>query len=335
MHEIKQNDGLVLAVEKAWHGLGVVVESAPNPFAALRLAGLEWTVEESVGVNGVFNAGTPDEYRVSTDDAKILVRSDDRTVLGVVGPDYRPVQNAHLAEMAFNLRNNSDGTALVESAGSIRGGKRVWMLLKGESVDMTGFGDEARPYLFIATSHDGTLPLTLMPNSIRVVCANTFNAALGCSEKRLTFRHTKGITARVEEMKEILARWRANIDAGREVATTLANRPMTREEIQSLWTEVFVALDGPIPSNPANGHEQNRRDRAVEAFAHMTRVFDTEAPSHGGANLWVAANAATNWVQHLKAQRSVRSSEDRPFAAWAGRTAAETAEVFDLALATV
>lgn len=335
MHEIESNDGLVLAGQSAWHGLGKVVESAPNPFAALRLAGLEWTVEESVSTVGVFNPGTPEEYRISTDAAKILVRSDDRTVLGVVGPDYRPVQNAQIAEMAFNLRNNSDGTALVESAGSIRGGKRVWMLLKGESMDMTGFGDESIPYLFIATSHDGTMPLSILPTSIRVVCSNTFHAALGCADRKFSFRHTKGITQRVEEIKELLARWRVNTEKGREVATTLANRSMSREEIQSLWTEVFVALDGPIPANPSNGHEQNRRDRAVEAFAHMTRVFDTEAPSHGGANLWVAANAATNWVQHLKAQRSVRDGDSRPYAAWAGRTAEETAEVFDLALAAV
>ena len=43
-HELHSNDGLVLANEGAWHGLGTVVKGAPNPFAALRLANLEWTV---------------------------------------------------------------------------------------------------------------------------------------------------------------------------------------------------------------------------------------------------------------------------------------------------
>jgi hypothetical protein len=103
-HEIESNDGLVLADCGAWHGLGLTVKGAPNPFAALRLANLDWTVEESATLIGVNNPGEPNEFRVSTDTHKLLTRSDDHTVLGVVGKDYTPVQNQALAELAWALR---------------------------------------------------------------------------------------------------------------------------------------------------------------------------------------------------------------------------------------
>jgi hypothetical protein len=38
-------------------------------------------------------------------DSKMLVRSDDHTVLGVVGKDYSPVQNSALADLAYAMRN--------------------------------------------------------------------------------------------------------------------------------------------------------------------------------------------------------------------------------------
>ena len=36
--------------EKPWHGLGTRVEEAPTSADALRLAGLDWTVEASAGL---------------------------------------------------------------------------------------------------------------------------------------------------------------------------------------------------------------------------------------------------------------------------------------------
>lgn len=333
-HEIQSNDGLVLAGKSAWHGLGTVVQSAPTPHDALRLAGLEWTVEQSDTLVGIVNPGSTNEFRISTDAGKILFRSDDRTVLGIVGPDFTPIQNAALADLAYALRSHADGTAEVESAGSIRGGRKVWMLLRGASVDMSGLGDESVPYLFIANGHDGTQSFCMMPTGVRVVCSNTFHLALGSGAKSFAFRHTSGITARVEDLQNTIAKWRHTIDKGSEVARALAARPMTREDIQSLWVEVIQELDNAtIPVNPTNKWEQNRKDRAVAALAHMTRVFDTEAGQFG-ANAWIAANAATNYIQHERS-KSLRDSEGRVYSAWAGRTAEQSNSVFDKALALV
>jgi phage/plasmid-like protein (TIGR03299 family) len=333
-HEIETNDGLVLAGKGAWHGLGTVVQGAPNPYAALRIAGMEWEVLESDALTGTFNAGGTDERRVVTGDSKMLVRSDDHTVLGVVGKDYSPVQNSTLADLAYAMRNaDSDSGVEVESAGSIRGGKRVFMLLRGPTVDMTGRGDDANPYLLLANGHDGTLALRVQPTSVRVVCSNTFHAALGTKQKKWSHRHTLNVGARVETLAAEIKMWFKMVEDGQDTARAMAARQMNREAVRSLWADVLLRLDGPTPSNPKNGWEERRKDHATAFLAHAAQVFDTEAQQFG-ANLWVAANAATNAIQHLRAEWNVRTkdAQARAYAAWDGSTANATQQAFDTAL---
>lgn len=334
-HEIETNDGLVMANKGAWHGLGTVVQGAPNPYAALRMAGMEWEVLESDALTGTFHAGSTDERRVVTGDTKMLVRSDDYTVLGVVGKDYSPVQNSALADLAYAMRNaDADSGVEVESAGSIRGGKRVFMLLRAPSVDMTGTGDEAHPYLLIANGHDGTLALRVQPTSVRVVCSNTFHAAIGVKQKAWSHRHTLNIGARVESLAAEIKLWFKMVEDGKDTARALAARQVNREAIRNLWADVLLRLDGPTPTNPKNGWEERRKEHATAFLAHAAQVFDTEARQYG-ANLWVAANAATNAIQHLRAGWSVRTkdAQARAYAAWDGTTANATQEAFDAALA--
>jgi phage/plasmid-like protein (TIGR03299 family) len=43
-HEITATDSVLLTGQPAWHGLGILTEDAPNPHAALQMAGLDWNV---------------------------------------------------------------------------------------------------------------------------------------------------------------------------------------------------------------------------------------------------------------------------------------------------
>ena len=45
-HEITEHDNVVLHQKRAWHGLGIVVEDAPTPREALKIAGLDWKVKQ-------------------------------------------------------------------------------------------------------------------------------------------------------------------------------------------------------------------------------------------------------------------------------------------------
>lgn len=329
-HEMQSNDGLALANTGAWHGLGTVVKGVMNPFAALKVAGLEWDVVESNRLVGVF--GTESTEEITTEASKLLIRSDDRTVLGVVGKDYSPFQNSQLAELAYELRASTDGNAEVETAGSIRGGKRVYMCLRGASVEFGGRGDETVPYLLLANGHDGTLSLKVIPTGVRVVCSNTFHMALGERRNAMSFRHTANLSTRVDEIARCVRLWQNSIDTGVKVSRDMFFTPMNRTQVQNLWVEVITKLDGEIPTEIKSKWDERRRERAVAGLSYASMVFDTEAQRFG-STLWTAANAITNWIEHGRSEDSVRTKDSavRKYAAWDGTVSDDTSLALDIA----
>lgn len=293
-HQITRTDHLVLAGERAWHGLGTVVADAPTPLDALRLARLDWTVSKSGPIVGAWDDGHTTDW----DGNSLIKRDDNNEVLGCVGSGFVPVQNHELAMLADAI--GSTGEVRIETAGSLDGGARVWFLCRSDSIDIGDRGDEHIPYVLLANGHDGSLALRVFPTMIRVVCANTWRAAdRNGKAGGYTFRHTTNIGTRIEECKEALAAWRTLRDRQIRRIETLAAASISREEIQNLWVRVIETCDGPIPTTPTTPAEQRRRDRSAESLAYMSEVFDREASRFGGTAL-VAANAATNWIEHAR-----------------------------------
>ena len=70
--------------EKPWHGLGTIVMTAPTSKDALRLAGLDWKVEQEP----IYT-----ETNELISGYKANVRNTDRSVLGVVTDRYKVIQN--------------------------------------------------------------------------------------------------------------------------------------------------------------------------------------------------------------------------------------------------
>lgn len=302
-HNIHSNDSMVLVGKRAWHGIGTVLPDAVTPREALVIGGMDWQVEQSDALTATFGADSGNPDRVVVETHKTLRRSDDKTVLATVGADYCVMQNDRLADIAASL--GSTGTVKIETAGTLNGGRRVFFLLKGGTVDIGGRGDIVEEYLFIANSHDGSLSLTAFPTSIRVVCANTMTMALqelrsrGGAGAAYRWKHTSGLEVRTDEIKAALANWGRVTDDNREAMNALAAKQLTRDQIQSLWTDVLVALDGEIAVNPKTEAQHRRKAKAVSELAYMSRVFDHESQKFG-ASAWVAANAMTHLIQHSR-----------------------------------
>lgn len=163
--------------EKPWHGLGTVVKEAPASEEALRLAGLDWNViQEPIY--------TP--FREKIDGFKANVRDSDRKVLGVVSDRYKVVQNVE----AFSFTDELLGQGVrYETAGSLSGGKRVWLLARLPREYIIA-GERISPYLVFSNTHDGSGSVKVAVTPIRVVCNNTLNLALSTAQRSFSMIHT-------------------------------------------------------------------------------------------------------------------------------------------------
>jgi phage/plasmid-like protein (TIGR03299 family) len=323
-HEITSSDGAVFHKVPAWHGLGHTVEQAMSPDDAMNIAGLGWTVSISDGIS----AGD-----VSSTDYRAIIRDDTRDILSVQSPGYRVVQNHEVFNLAYAL----DGEVKVESALSMGGGRKVVVLLKGDTFAPSNSpGDAVTPYLALMSSHDGSLALSALPTSVRIVCRNTLNMALASGSRGMyRVTHNGDMEEKKRGMEAALRKYRDTGALFREKVDALSRREMNAADIQTFWLRVYERLAGPVPVNPATEAEEAARDKAADEMARWSATFDEERRKVGGpASLWVAANAVTASIQHRVGKRGRPMSFDsRAFSNLAGDKQEDTLLVMREALA--
>ena len=161
-------DSMAYTGQTPWHGLGNILPPHQSLDVWLQAAGMNWTIEQS----DVLYQGAPDNPILHTyPDSKVLYRSDTLAPLSVVSQRYNVVQPHEVLHFYQDLVEA--GGFELETAGSLKGGRKLWALAKtGRDLMLKG-GDLVKSYLLLATSCDGTLCTTAQFISVRVVCNNT------------------------------------------------------------------------------------------------------------------------------------------------------------------
>lgn len=294
-HGITETDGLVLVQQPAWHGLGTIVESAPTPLEAAKIAGLEWECEQralqSVQI-------TPDGPITSPITSHVVnVRSDNQQQLGVVGKDWKPVQPVELAKFCTDLAEGQD-VVRVESAGSVFGGKKIWFLLRGQSFSVKGFDDVVEPYLLATTGFDGSIGIMFRSTSIRVVCRNTLEMSLGAKAGNvdLRFPHTGDLAGKLDEAKKVIGLFGKQAETFRAKVDAMAAKAMGRESLQRFFLGVYTSAFGAFDLEPTTEGGVKLKEKAEKTIGEFSQQWDVETKI-SGSTLWSALNAATGVLQ--------------------------------------
>ena len=266
--------------EKPWHGLGTMVEEAPTSAVALRLAGLDWTVDrKSIQVCG----------GRKVDNFFANVRSSDGAVLGVVSDRYKVVQNVDAFAFTDSL---IEGEVRYETAGSLMGGRKIWLLAKLPDTEIVG--DKTEPYLCFSNTHDGSGAIRVCMTPVRVVCNNTLNIALNGAKRAWSVRHTGDIQAKLHEARMCLDMANKYMDKLAVYADQMAKRSVTDEQIAKILDEMFPATEDMSDREKRNA-EKARTEYMVCYFAPDILKFKGTA--------WGALNAMSDMVGHNAPRR--------------------------------
>jgi phage/plasmid-like protein (TIGR03299 family) len=303
-----------------WHGEGVRVDGLATSEDCIKAAGLDW----QVSLRPLYIDGANENEVDEVPGLRATVRMDRNTVLGVVSDKYTPCQNRD----AFRFFDGvvGEGKAIYETAGSLDGGKRVWLLAKLPGTFTLLKDDLVEKYLLLSMGHDGGMEICYGFTPVRVVCNNTLTAAVGDSAMKggkagngfFTLRHVGDISGRLAAAGDILGKCLVAADQFEVIAGEMAATKMGDKDAERFMRRVYgreesaAALDA-------------RRWKGIDELLQLRDSGKGQDLPGVRGTVWATYNAVTEFEDF---HRQVRSTTSRVGRAWFGPGARTKLDAF-------
>jgi phage/plasmid-like protein (TIGR03299 family) len=314
-HEIET---MAYARDTPWHGLGNHLTPNQPVETWVKEAGMDWSIGES---EVLYNVTAEGMHLRPYSDAKVLYRSDTLNPLSVVSKRYQTVQPYEVLHFYKDLV--SAGGFELETAGVLKGGKKLWALARTGQHALVKGSDNVKAYLLLATSCDGTLATTAQFTSVRVVCNNTLQMATADCTGAVKVPHsTKFDPKAVQESLGIgLSAWDKFMGNIRQ----LANRTVSALEATQYFSDVLDEQVLDLGGAPTS--------KAMQQVTHLysgTGIGSLMPSARGTA--WGLVNSVTEYVDR---HRRARSPDFRLDSAWFGQGAQIKQQALNRALEMV
>jgi phage/plasmid-like protein (TIGR03299 family) len=279
--------------ETPWHGLGTRVMEAPDSRDALIVAGLNWNVVQEP----IYT-----ETEELIDGYKANIRDSDRSVLGVVTDRYKVIQNNEA--FAFTDALLGEGVRY-ETAGSLQGGKKVWLLAHMPHEYIIS-GEHISPYLLFSNTHDGSGAIKVALTPIRVVCNNTLNLALSTAKRSWSMIHTGDIKEKIQEAQDTLFMAEKYMDSLGKEFENLRMKKITDKQVMD-YIEVLLPMEDSTTPQQAKNIRRLREDLKM-------RYFDAPDLQDVGKNAYRFVNAVSDFATHAEPLRKTVNYKENLFA---------------------
>lgn len=286
-------DSLFYTGEAPWHRIGTKLDGPATAEEAISAAGLGWRViQEPVYTRKGFTyTQVPDKLAV--------MRADTRTVFNVMSDQFSPLQNSS----AFTFFDDvvGAGEAVYHVAGSLRSGRRVFILAKlPDTIDLGG--DRIDQYILLANSHDGSTAVVMKPTPVRVVCMNTLQVALADNTGRaVRLRHVGNIAWKVNEAREALGLTQAYYQLFTEHVARLASTRILEGAAEDFYAKL-------VDYKPGDSDQPKSRK---EAFDMLVSCYNNAPGQHldtAEGTVWGLVNGVTAYVDYATPVRGAKSN---------------------------
>ena len=192
-----------------------------------------------------------------------------------------------------------------ETAGSLQGGKRIWLLARLPHEYIIG-GEQISPFLVFTNTHDGSGAIKTALTPVRVVCQNTLNLALNTATRSWSMIHTGDVNGKLDEASETLQ---------------LANKYMVElgKEFNSLQAKkiaehkVLEYIDELIPEPENASYQQKKNIKRLRDDLKL-RYFDAPDLKDLGHTAYRFVNSVADFATHAKPIRETKDYRQNMFA---------------------
>ena len=317
--------------ERAWHGLGQVVDEPMFVKDALKLChadfnvGLQKVVALSEELqkamdNGEFiNAAMLRDLLV--DNTMATMRLDTNKSLGIVSDKYGIVQN----EDAFKFVDmfcsgkfaERDNTPVIETCGVLGKGERIFVTAKfPQPIILDAKRDDlVDMYVVFTTSHDGTGSVRCMVTPVRVVCNNTLNWAMKDNIGRIAFRHSSKVMSRLDLLNQENAEFaykalnvaETYTNSLKESFDHLRNIKLAERDLDNIIAQVVLAPEAAKEFMQTRNIESELiKTRGRNIFLGVKECLESGIGQEGqerGTAMWLM-NGLTSYYQNEATERS-------------------------------
>jgi phage/plasmid-like protein (TIGR03299 family) len=260
-----------------WHRLVEPVEGLLTAKEALKKAHLDWEVIKEPISFGADNQSFPGWHAT--------VRKHDRKPLGIVSDGYHIFQNHE----AFDFMDivTATGEAKYTSAGSLAGGKKIFICVKIGDRFMVAGEDAHDLYGLMFNSFHGKESFTIATTAIRAVCANTVTLGLRTAKTKWTIRHKSSFEGKAQDARDTLKISFKYVEAFQKEVEKMMQIQIDKDKFNKIVEQI-------VPESKF----QHDKDVAqlMDIFENETTVNDTNAKGTG----WGAFNAITFFGDHRK-----------------------------------
>jgi phage/plasmid-like protein (TIGR03299 family) len=299
-HDLETRDGQVtfaLRGAPAWHGLANTTFNVDDHVTTREMLDAALLSKWDVRLE---EWETPEGYNSDKSYFRVIRNNpfnrEEIDILGTVGERYHTYQNEDLFSFGDSIL---DGGAEWESAGSIKGGRKVFgslRLPKEIVLDPSGRADKVQSYLLVVTSHDGSSSVLATTTPVRVVCQNTLSLALGGMKSSFKIRHSATVTDRAADARKALGLSFNYLDKFQEDMQALIEREITPVEIDKVIKALY-----PEPDKDAAKVAVTKHDNKIDTIYQIYTQSPTCENVKGTA--WGLLNALTERLDYFRSGR--------------------------------
>lgn len=314
---LTQNNGkteMFYTGQRPWYGLGTKLENPATSQEAIIAASMDWNIEK-IPVQTTTGIQIKDQFAI--------VRSDNSYPLGIVGKQYKMLQNVE----AFDFFDSVVGSkkAIYHTAGTLAGGKRIWILAKLPKPMIIAKKDEVEKFILLTAAHDGKGSLKMLKTPVRVVCQNTLNMALKNFDENISIRHTKNMSEKVTAAQKAFSIMEENYNQFEAASNMLASIQIDGKIFLTFLNNVF-----PIDKKAGKvtvEHTKEKKEKVTELFENGKGNNEPKTKR----TLWTAVNAVAEYGDHFQKTKH-HSPETKLHSTWFGTSTDIKQKAWDMAI---
>lgn len=304
-HNLNFNNGkasFFTVREKAWHGLGTVVQEKPTSAEAIKLAGLDYTVEKKP----IFlqdGSEIPGQFAT--------VRTDNNTPFGVVGARYQVLQNVEAFDFFDAIVGKNE--AIYETAGALGKGETIFITAKLPEYIRVGKDDLIEQYLFLTNNHNGKGVVQAAFTPVRIVCNNTLNAALKSNKNNIRIMHNSSVKENVREAHKVMGMVNLLKNELETCFNAMAKKPVVDQKLKEIIVSTFAGKNHmEIIANGAKTAGELASLTKFESLISDVYAYamqsDTQQMETTRGTVFGAYNAITGYLQNVKEVKDKESN---------------------------